>query len=713
MLEGLEATEQRWSALERTLRFDAEFFRHEFVECAAQLAAMPTATLTNVCKISDGNHFSISDSFQDSGIPYYRGKDVSGHFFVEQCASTFIDEAAFYEKHMRRSHLKKGDILLSIVGTIGQLALVSSEIKATCSCKLAILRTKSHAKFLAVFLRSNYGGLQIQRNTRGAVQMGLLLADMDQLLVPLLSDRFMSRIDNLVDDAHHASSHAFDLYSQAEDQLLTELGLTDWQPEEPLSYEASSSRVFAAERLDAEHFKPKYAQARDALIQAGAERFLSLGSLLLSITNGHTPTRHDLSVGDVPFICSEHVRDYEICYASEKRILATHHAKELARTKLQDGDILLTIKGRVGNAAIVENLIYPTNINQDVALLRLKSDIPPWYVVAFINSKFGKLATEEIRTGQINPFLGLGGVRQLSIPVFSESVMNDIADRVSATIHHARKSAAESTALLEKAQRAVEIAIEQGEEAAVEYLDGKAFVQSHALPAMTEKHKYFSLDALKQYLVKQKLMYEPETVNAYVSRLKREGGIFSAGRGWYSSIAEPFEILREPVADLVAAMEQCFPLLDFSCWATGQLNPYLHHLLGKSVPYVHVDRDAMASVFDALEGRGYRAYLNPTRREVAKAFVMDEKTVVIRPLIAKAPVEGHYARIEKLLVDMHVELQSVPLMQPDEFKEAAQTLITARRIDLAKLITYAAQRKVHWRDIFVDPDSIIAAGVRS
>lgn len=710
MLEGLEASEQKWSALERTHRLDAEYFRHEFVDCAVRLGSMPTSKVTAVAKISDGNHFSISDRFLDEGIPYYRGKDVSGHFFVEECDSTFIDEATFNEKFLRRSHLRKGDILLSIVGTIGQLALVSDDRKATCSCKLAILRTKNHAKYLAIFLKSRYGALQIQRNTRGAVQMGLLLEDMDQLLAPAFSDRFMSRIDSMADAALQKSGEAAKLYEKADNIFINELGLKEWQPEDPLYYEMSSTAVLADERLDAEHYRPKYALAREAMMRAGANEFMLLESMLGTLTNGHTPTRHDLSVGNIVFLCSEHVRDFEINYESDKRILNEHHEKELARTQLQNGDLLLTIKGRVGNAAIVEDLNRPTNINQDVALLRTNSALPIWYIVAFINSKFGKLATEQLRTGQINPFLGLSGVGQLLIPVFNKSLMADIAEHVKVSVHQARAAAEISRGLIEKAQHAVEIAVERGETAATEYLDGRVYVQTQVLPAMAEQHKYFNLDALKARLAAQKLSYVPETVNAYVSRMKNEGKIFGAGRGWYSLLDTPFEVDTQPVAELVADVEKKFPFLDFSCWSTGQLNPYLHHMLGKYVSFVYVDRDAMSSVFDALQEMEYRAYLNPTRREVEKSFSVADKTVVIRPAVTKAPGDGHFARIEKLLVDLHVELETFPLIERNEFREAAQSIISQRRIELAKLFTYAAQRKVNWREIFLNSDSVIAGG---
>jgi restriction endonuclease S subunit len=78
---------------------------------------------------------------------------------------------------MERSHLQRGDVLLSIIGTIGEASLVTSNKAATCSCKLAILRPNEISpEFLTTVLRSEIGRSQTNRFTRGAVQMGLLLA---------------------------------------------------------------------------------------------------------------------------------------------------------------------------------------------------------------------------------------------------------------------------------------------------------------------------------------------------------------------------------------------------------------------------------------------------------------------------------------------------------------------------------------------------------
>src|SRR5690606_29836892 len=97
------------------------------------------------------------------------------HFFAEHASPQHISELAFSQNHMRRSHLRRGDVLLSIVGTIGELSLVKSAQEATCSCKLAILRPKKiSAEYLAAYLASKYGRVLTKRWTRGAIQMTML-----------------------------------------------------------------------------------------------------------------------------------------------------------------------------------------------------------------------------------------------------------------------------------------------------------------------------------------------------------------------------------------------------------------------------------------------------------------------------------------------------------------------------------------------------------
>jgi hypothetical protein len=288
LLEGLEVTEKRLSDLERTWRIDAEFFQRRHLRLAGQLQKHRLESAAQVAAISDGNHFSISESFVEEGVPYYRGQDVAGHFFIEQAAANAITQEAFEQPFMKRSHLQQGDVLLSIIGTVGETSLVKTAREATCSCKLAILRPRAISpEFLAAYLSSPVGKSLTERWKRGAVQTGLLLEDMDQIPVARLSGGFEYAIKSVVDVAFTSLENGRRLLQQADQTLLQALSLDTWTPPEALSYVRSSSHAFAAGRFDAEYFHPAKAQA---LVDLRAVSDVCVGDLFDSIRELWQPT---------------------------------------------------------------------------------------------------------------------------------------------------------------------------------------------------------------------------------------------------------------------------------------------------------------------------------------------------------------------------------------------------------------------------------------
>lgn len=91
--------------------------------------------------------------------------------------------------------------------------------------------------------------------------------------------------------------------------------------------------------------------------------------------------------------------------------------------------------------------------------------------MAYLNSKFGKLQSEKMATDAINPFLGLFSIRQFVIPEFDRSIMEDIARQTKQLVGDSRAAAVRARQLLDAVKRAVEIAIEDNEAAALAYLD--------------------------------------------------------------------------------------------------------------------------------------------------------------------------------------------------------------------------------------------------
>lgn len=171
-------------------------------------------------------------------------------------------------------------------------------------------------------------------------------------------------------------------------------------------------------------------------------------------------------------------------------------------------------------------------------------------------------------------------------------------------------------------------------------------------------------------------------------------------KSWRSEggLAEPVKLDRQPVAKLVRLIEKKFPLLDFHCWSTAQVNPWMHHLIGKGVAFVNVDAEALEPVWETLRDAGYDAHLNPTGK-AKEQFAVREKTVVVRRRTLGAPELEHFSRIETVLVDLHLESERLNLMDREEFRQMARKAVSEGRISVAEWMGYATNRKQDWKEI--------------
>ena len=223
--------------------------------------------------------------------------------------------------------------------------------------------------------------------------------------------------------------------------------------------------------------------------------------------------------------------------------------------------------------------------------------------------------------------------------------------------------------------------------------DFKDFLLSGRFLNLMGGRKYFSLEDVRSVLSPRYSSLKRATLNRYLVELMKQGNVHSAGRGWYSVIARPFEVDRSAVQGIISFIEKKYPLLLFSSWSTEQLKTHTHHMLSKFVTFIFTDRDSMGSVYDFLKDAGYDVWLNPRGKD-AERFAVGKKTVVIRPNISREPVDGHAARVEKILADLLIEARDLMLMDMEEYYRLRSDVLGSGRVDIATLLSYAKRRKL-------------------
>lgn len=163
--------------------------------------------LGEVCtKITDGSHNP------PIGVDYSLNRMISsqnvynGH--IDFSSVRYLSDADF-EKENKRTNAKKGDVVLTIVGTIGRCCVLDgNEGNIAFQRSVALLKPSNAIKssFLMHYLINNNKHLNSQSN--GGAQKGIYLKQLERILIPIPSlseqnrivgilDTFTASIDNL------------------------------------------------------------------------------------------------------------------------------------------------------------------------------------------------------------------------------------------------------------------------------------------------------------------------------------------------------------------------------------------------------------------------------------------------------------------------------------------------------------------------------------
>ncbi|HCO92860.1 MAG TPA: hypothetical protein DIU00_02735 [Phycisphaerales bacterium] len=437
-------------------RIDGEYYLPEYMLNQDTLSKIETVSLPQWFLVSDGNHLSISKYFSDSGrIPYFRGQDVND-FFLENAEPIKIPKKIYETPMMKRSHFHTGDVLLSIVGTIGSLSVVPDTIgDATGSCKIAILRSKGdYSPFvLAAYLISNYGQLQIKRNTRGAVQMGLILKDLSRIRVPKFSDSQQAEIEALIKNSMSVNRQSKTLYTLAQHLLESELGLDKLSFQKPVGYTARFSEVVANSRFDSDYYQIKYKQLDDIAVKLPVKKIKAISEKLETgiysqsySSDGKMYLRGvDINNG---FIDGDFILRTNLLIANSKN------------TVIKD-DILVTRVGSIGACALIENTHAGSFYSDNLIRIRLsdqaKEELRASYLNLLLNTTYGQMQMVRYSRGSVQQRLNQTQLAQIPVPIIKWETQLQIEN----LIKKYRQAKKESKSLLDQAKTRVEQLIEE------------------------------------------------------------------------------------------------------------------------------------------------------------------------------------------------------------------------------------------------------------
>lgn len=456
----------KYSNLHDPLRTEAEYYRKHYLALERQLLSLPHQALENIReKITDGTHFT--PEYTETGIPFLSALNVLENRLDFDVGHQFISPSA-HQLLYKRCNPRSGDVLLRKVGVGARLAAVVPDGLPEFSLfvSVALIRVNSEQmlpRFLSTFINCRLGQLQLIRIQKGMSQPDLHLEDIARLLVPILSWNFQERIDTAIRAADKLVKESSINSSQTESILLKYLKLENWQPPEPLVYTCRASEALAAERLDAEHFQPKY-HAMLERASLHAKRVRRVDEFAAHCDRGEQPA-YDPE-GTLAVVNSRHILENGLDYDNFERTGDENwNSRKFVSSRIQRNDLLTYTTGaKVGRTAAYLS-DAPALASNHVNLLRVNEENPV-YVAAVMNSMIGRWQTRKIVTGSAQVELYPTDIRRFVIPFVDKATEKKIVEAVESA-HAARIQA---HALLDAAKRAVEIAIEESEAVAMDYL---------------------------------------------------------------------------------------------------------------------------------------------------------------------------------------------------------------------------------------------------
>ena len=341
------------------------------------------ARLGEVCtKITDGSH-NPPQGVSNSEYLMLSSKNIYDDEIT-------LDDPRFlsaenYATENKRTQISTGDILLTIVGTVGRAAVVSDSIKNICLQRsVAVIKPKSgiiDSRFLMYQLQSMR--THLEKEARGVAQKGIYLKQVEnlQIKVPSLDEQL-----GVVNKLDKVSK----LITLRKEQLA---------------------------KLD-ELVKARFVEMfGDPVTNSMGWPIHQLSEHILFLTSGSRGWAQYFTEQGEYFITIKNVKNCRIALNDVQHIVPPNNA-EAARTKVQEGDLLISITADLGRTGVVSKEIaeHGAYINQHLTCIRLdKSALNPLYVAYYMESEAGKTQFQAKNQNGVKAGLNFNAINSLRL----------------------------------------------------------------------------------------------------------------------------------------------------------------------------------------------------------------------------------------------------------------------------------------------------------
>lgn len=469
MTDGLDIEEIRLSSLENSFTLGAEYYGKIYIDSANTVKSLRHKTLCDISKrITDGDHGS--PDYQASGILYLLSESVqAGYIDTSKCR--FITPEK--NRELKRSELHPGDVVVTKTGVYyGKSAVVPNSVKKAnmiAHVGKIELYDEYNPYYVSTFLNSKFGYYQLRRRGIKATRPEIKLVEFAEIMIPIFSDTFNKMIESIIISANEKLDSASAIMAHCEDLLIKSLGFEAKKiASSNCSIRLISNSYYIHDRLDAEYYQQKYDQYLEQL-----HRFETTTISVEFDVFRNSGTNYADGISDVGVIKTKQLSNGEIDFDGVESYFDNRTCANNKSVFLKENDVVFASMGvgSLGKVSIFSSdgaRRYVTDSTLRIYRAKPTCRIKPEALCVFLRSKIGQELIYRYvvgSTGIINIYDD--DMSKIPIPILADSVQANI----SAQVQESFALRKQSKRMLEYAKQAVEMAIEQGEDEALKWLE--------------------------------------------------------------------------------------------------------------------------------------------------------------------------------------------------------------------------------------------------
>lgn len=445
---------------------DSEYYKKLFIHQTNIIKKIHCTSIGNELDVltdfhSNGSYESIAKYFvlkDNKDFAYMvRTTDLENENYENNVK--YITKSCY--EYLNKSKVYGGEVLINKIGCPGLTFLMPYLNRpVSLGMNLFMLNMKQNSAinnvFLYLFLNSKIGKSLTSREVNGTVPLTIDKESIKSILVPVFGQNFQSLLIQILKKREEFFILSRKSYVQAEDILNKELNITNVENSKNYSIKSLSESFVKSKRLDAEYYQDKYDQILDEL-----KSTVTLSEICHIHTKNFTPIGKDLykyiELADISN------SDGEICEPKQ------YYGKDLpnrARRKIKKGQVLVSsIEGSLSSCALV--MLDDVNLLCSNGFYVVDSDtINSETLLVLFKSRYIQLLLKQRCSGTILTSIGENDFDNLPFVKINKKIQSQISQKVQESF----KLRKQSKDLLNKAVKAVDIAIEKSEEDAIKWL---------------------------------------------------------------------------------------------------------------------------------------------------------------------------------------------------------------------------------------------------